>query len=355
MNRIDIPYFKLFVRFSWVLLLAGCLSPIDFPAENLGGKLVISGQISPLKEQNIIQIGTTADSKRLPFPISGAVVTLFDDVGGSYTYVENPEKPGFYILPDVEGVPGRTYHIVVTTPEGNIYQSVEETMPEQAGQLATTYEILFEEFTDGEGTISTEPFIKVYANSILPVTTEPSYLKWSVDEVFKLSPTDFPDPFGIVPPPCYIEQSADPQRVALFDGSEVKATSIDNMLVASRLINWTFVERHYFTTTQSSLTPEAYDYWRKVNVLANQVGSIFDTPPAEIKGNMYNVNDPSDKVLGYFQAANQTYDRFFILPFNLPFFFSSECLFTTFDRQYLPRCLDCMGVANSSWDMPEWF
>ncbi|HMG91602.1 MAG TPA: hypothetical protein VK589_16205, partial [Chryseolinea sp.] len=78
-------------------------------------------------------------------------------------------------------------------------------------------------------------------------------------------------------------------------------------------------------------------------------------PPAEIKGNMYNVNDPSDKVLGYFQAANQTYDRFFILPFNLPFFFSSECLFTTFDRQYLPRCLDCMGVANSSWDMPEWF
>jgi hypothetical protein len=355
MTRISIPYFKLCVRFGWVLLLAGCLSPIDFPAENLGGKLVVSGQISPLKEQNIIQVGLTADTKRLPFPVSGAQITLFDDAGGVYSYVENPNKVGYYILPDVEGVPGRTYHIVVTTPEGNVYQSVEEKMPMQAGQLATTYEILFEDFTDGEGTISNEPFIKIYANAIVPTTEEPSFLKWSVDEVFKLTPTDFPDPFGSVPPSCYIVQNADPQRIALFNGAEVKARSIDNLLVTSRLINWTFVERHYFTTTQSSLTEEAYDYWRKVNILANQVGSIFDTPPAEITGNMYNVNDPSEKVLGYFQAANQTYDRFFILPFNLPFFLSNECTFDTWDEQYPPRCLNCLGVANSSYEMPEWF
>jgi hypothetical protein len=355
MRRIDIPYFRLCIRFIWMLLLAGCLSPIDFPAENIGGQLVISGQISPLKEQNIIQLGTTADSKRLPFPVSGALITLFDDAGGSYIYVENSSKPGFYILPDVEGVPGRTYHIVVTTQEGNVYQSVDEKMPDQAGQVATTYEILFEDFTDGEGTVSNEPFIKVYANAIVPASEGPSYLKWSVDEVFKLTPTDFPDPFGAIPPSCYIDQNADPQRIVLFDGSEVKATSIDNLLVASRIINWTFLERHYFTTTQSSLTPEAYDYWRKVNILANQVGSIFDSPPAEISGNMYNVNNPSEKVLGYFQAANQTYDRFFILPFNLPFFLKSECLYDPNVFQYPKRCLECWTVPNSSFIYPEWF
>ena len=308
-------------------------------------------------EQNIVEIGSTANTNRLPFPVSGALVTLFDDAGGVYSYIENPSKAGSYLLSGVEGVPGRTYHIEVTTPEGNVYQSRKEKMPDQAGTIATNYEILFEEFTDREGTVSFEPFIKVYANATLPQGNGPLYLKWGVNEVFKLTPTDFPDPFNMPPPNCYIDQNADPQRVVLFDGSDVKATSFDNMLVASRIIDWSFVERHYFTTTQSSLTPEAYDYWRKVNILANQVGSIFDTPPAEISGNMSNINDPSEKVLGYFQAANQTYDRFYILPINLPFFLSLEC---TYDSQaedfaYPQRCLNCIEEPNSSYVPPDWF
>jgi hypothetical protein len=283
------------------------------------------------------------------------VVTLFDDAGGSYQYYEDPSKAGYYVLPEVEGVPGRSYHIVVTTPEGNVYQSGVEKMPDQVGQLATTYEFVFEDYTDGEGTVSNEPFVKVYANVIVPSTEKPSYLKWNVDEVFRLTPTDFPDPFGSVPPSCYITQNADPQRIVLFDGSEVKASSIDNLLVASRMVDWSFTERHYLTTIQSSLTPEAFDYWRKVNILANQVGSIFDTPPAEISGNMYNVNDPNEAVLGYFQAANQTYDRFFTVPSDLPFFLSMECLYNPQTLQYPKRCLECITVPNSSYVYPEWF
>ena len=61
------------------------------------------------------------------------------------------------------------------------------------------------------------------------------------------------------------------------------------------------------------MTRDAIEYWRKVNILANQVGSIFDTPPAEINGNIKNLNNQDEKVYGYFQTVNETYHRIYII------------------------------------------
>ena len=102
----------------YVGLLGGCLTPIDFSTENIGGTLVVTGQISALQDRNIIQLGQTADSERVPFPLSGASVLLLDDLGQSFIYFEDTFRPGNYILPDVPGVPGRTYYIQITTPTG---------------------------------------------------------------------------------------------------------------------------------------------------------------------------------------------------------------------------------------------
>lgn len=348
---------KFSVKLIFLLFMSGCLTPIEFSTENIGGTLIITGQISTIQERNIIQLGLTADTERLPVPLSGAYILLIDDANQSFQYTENYDIPGTYTLPDVAGVPGRTYHLQIAAPNGQIYESEPEKIPESPGQLTTYYEIVEEEYTDAEGIVSLEHFIKVYTHSTLPVSEDPSYMKWNVEEAFLLSPTDFPDPFGNIPPPCFIVQSADPQRIALFDGSKLNTTSIEGLLVCSRVTDWTFQEKHYFTTYQTTMTKEAYEYWRKVNILANQVGSIFDTPPAEITGNFRNVNKPSEKVLGYFQASNQNYHRFAIYPQDLPFpLITSTC---TFDNRYFldypQRCLDCLSLRNSTYVRPDWF
>jgi Domain of unknown function (DUF4249) len=347
---------RISVRLIYLLLLGGCLTPIDFSTERIGGTLVATGQISTIQEQNIIQLGLTADTERLPVPLSGAYIVLSDDQNQSISYYEDLNNPGTYILPDIQGVPGRTYTITITSPDGAVYESVPERMPELSGQLATHFEFVQEEYTDAEGIVSPEWFIKLYTNSQLPVTEVPAYLKWSVEEAFLLTPTDFPDPFGYIPPPCFVVQNADPQRISLFDGVKLNTTSIENLLVGSRVIDWTFQEKHYFTTYQTSLTKEAYEYWRKVNILANQVGSIFDTPPATITGNIRNPNKPSEKVFGYFQAVNQTYDRVVIFQDDLPFrLLTSTCTFDEQVYEYPQRCLDCTSIRNSSNNRPDWF
>jgi hypothetical protein len=342
-------------RTFWFLLFCSCLSPVDFETDDVGGRLVVGGQISTLPEQNFVQLGRTADSERLPFPVSNATVRLVDDLGQSYIYQEDGNNLGMYHLPDVPGAPERTYFIQVTTPEGEYYESVPEKMPSPSGELSATYEIVREEFIDNEGTASLLPFIKIYVNSILPTTSTPR-IRWSAYEAFLLSPTDFPDPFGSVPPPCFIVQPADPQRIVLFNGEDVQTQTIENLLVVSRVVDWSFLEKHHLTIYQSSLTSDALEYWRKVNISANQVGSIFDTPPAEISGNIKNVNNPDEKVYGYFQAVNETYYRITLYQHDIPYPLSASCTFDNRDfLKYPARCLDCLSVRNSSYTRPSWF
>jgi hypothetical protein len=344
------------IRIVFALLLSGCLSPINLETVNLAGVLAVQGQVSNIADQNRISLGHTAETDRLPIPLSDASITLFDDLGNSYSYQEDDIVPGSYVLNGIEGIPGRTYHIKIITPSGEIYESVPETMPDVTAQFVTSYEIVSEEYTDFEGTILTQPFVKIRCNIALPSSEKSTYLRWFIQEDFLLSPTDFPDPFNAIPPPCFVTQNADPQTLVLVDVGNIKTSTIDNLLIGSRIVDWSFLERHYFTTYQSSLTKEAYEYWRKVNILANQVGSIFDTPPAEIQGNVFRVDDPEEKVLGYFQAANQSLDRFFLLPSDFPFPLLMEpCTYYNYKFTYPSRCIDCLSARNSSYRRPEWF
>jgi hypothetical protein len=340
------------------LFLVGCLSRIEIDTDPRANQLVVSGQVSSIEDQNVVELGRTAGTGRLPFPLAGASVTLHDDLGNVSTWNESLERPGQYKPDGFSGLPGRTYHIQIISPEGDIYESAPEKMPEHGGVDDLRYAVEEDEFTDAEGIVANLPFLKIYTNATLPDSNVPIFLRWSVIECYVIRPTDFPDPFGIVPPSCYITQAADPQRITLFNGAELNNTSVENLLLSSRLVDWSFFERHYFTVYQSSITEVAHDYWRKVNIVANQVGSIFDTPPASVKGNISKPDDPGEIVLGYFQAVNQSYDRFFLLagdlPFKLPY---TNCLYDPLkiDDNYPPQCLGCRSVRNSSYDRPEWF
>jgi hypothetical protein len=125
------------------------------------------------------------------------------------------------------------------------------------------------------------------------------------------------------------------------------------------MIDETFLYRHYFVTYQSSLSAEAYDYWSKVNALVAGNGSLFDTPPARIYGNIMrnDEEDASEKVFGYFQAVNQAVSRVSITRSELPFFLSYSDCQGSFPVKFPPPsfCENCLSVRNSSHVRPSWF
>ncbi len=348
-------FLKLTAKIVLFSVLIGCLTPIDLRFENKGGMVVISGQISTFPDQNFVEVGITSDDARLPFPQNDADVVLHDEDGNTYQYHKDDERAGMYVLPELAGIPGKLYFIETTLPNSQVYRSVAERMPVTNGAISTHYEINTKDFIDFEGTLQTEPFIEIYANSTIHT---PNFFRWYLEEAYMILMTASPGAMGSVPPPCIITQASEPQRIVLFNGSDVGEHSIQNQLMGKRIVDKAFYYKFYFTTYQHSITKESHEYWRKVNVLANQIGSIFDSPPGKIKGNIVNTSG-EENTAGYFQAVNTIVDRIFINRISLPFALPAYCDFDPFRNPFVnpypKECSNCSIVRNSSFKRPDWF
>lgn len=343
------------------LMASACVEQIDFPVERAGGQLVVDGGITDSGGQQYVKLSFTSESDRVPVPIEDAQVKIFDDRGQSEDYFHHEEDPGTYLLygNQVKGEIGRTYYVQIILSDGRVYRSVPEKMPAHPVRMESIdYDFSIREKVGETSILSEDLYIDVFIDVDLSAATEREiFLRWDVEEVFLLTPTDFPDPFGNVPPPCYVYVYTSATDLQLFDGSENRAAALQGMQVASRAIDFSFREKHYFSVYQKSLTPEAFQYWRKIAALLSNTGNIFDTPPAPIPGNIYNINDPTEEVLGYFEATSQSVIRFRTFRSDIPVDQILECQYSPskFYNEYPDYCLDCLAIRNSTYRRPDFF
>jgi hypothetical protein len=343
--------------FTGLLMIYSCVTPVDIPTGYTSIDLVITGQVSTLTDRNTVQLGVTTKSVNAQKPILNALVLLFDENGNSLQYVPEPELPGSYRLEGFSAEPGKTYYLEVVTPDGGVYRSEPETVPLTSNEFEISHDFEERELVDYEGTVGTSHYVNVFVDATFTAPEDPRYVKYNVEETYLLRPTDFPDPFNAIPDDCFITQNADPQRIVVIDRREIQSNSIKHLLVASRIADQSFHTRHYLTVYQSTVTAASYEYWRKLNVLANQTGSIFDVPPAIVTGNVYNTNYPEIRVNGFFQAVNQKFKRFFILRGDLPNFLPPYCEYdpNRYYYDYPSECIDCLRPRNSTLKRPDWF
>lgn len=70
--------------------------------------------------------------------------------------------------------------------------------------------------------------------------------------------------------------------------------------------------------TQTALTKEAYIFWENLKKSTESLGSIFDAQPSQLIGNIHNVADASEPVIGYISAGTIQTKRIFINKYELP-------------------------------------
>jgi len=63
---------------------------------------------------------------------------------------------------------------------------------------------------------------------------------------------------------------------------------------------------------QYALTEDAFNFWQLLKKNTEQLGSIFDAQPSSITGNIHNIADSSEPVLGYISAGSVQQKRIFI-------------------------------------------
>lgn len=79
-------------------------------------------------------------------------------------------------------------------------------------------------------------------------------------------------------------------------------------------------ERYSFNVRQYSLSEESFNYWNELKKATENLGTLFDPQPSIVKGNYYNVDDESEIVLGYFDAAVVRQQRIFVVRSDVPEF-----------------------------------
>ncbi len=262
--------------FGTLLLICSCEDVIVVDVEDRDPQLVVEGRITdrPGIQEVILTQSAPYFSQAAPPPQSNATVIISELGGVSDTLVESPAGSGIYQTNKV-GEVGTFYQLDIITPNGSHYRSTPELLSEVPPIDSIKIEIEEDEINEED------PDFVVY-----------------------LSSTDIPDQRNFYQWKTFVngELQDDPEELAFANDEFLDGNSVRNFEVN----RGEFQVGDTVVVEQFSITEDAFDF---LTLLFDQTafrGSIFDTPPAPIEGNVTNINDPEDKALGYFMASGAT-------------------------------------------------
>jgi hypothetical protein len=76
--------------------------------------------------------------------------------------------------------------------------------------------------------------------------------------------------------------------------------------------------KYSILVNQTALTKEAYAFWENLKKSTESLGSIFDVQPSQLVGNIHNIADPTEPVIGYISAGTTQSKRIYINKRDLP-------------------------------------
>jgi hypothetical protein len=71
-------------------------------------------------------------------------------------------------------------------------------------------------------------------------------------------------------------------------------------------------ERYSILVTQRAIDRDAFVFWEAIRKNSNDIGGIFSPLPSNLTGNMHNIDDPQEPVIGYITAGKSAQKRQYI-------------------------------------------
>ncbi len=347
-----------------VLLLpfvSRCISPYTPELGTYKPLLVVEGLITDENRPYAIRLSYSMQKNDSTIPgISDATVYITDDQGNT-AHFSNSGR-GIYRTDSLEitGSAGHAYQLHIELSDGRIYNSNACTLF-PVPDIDSVYFAKDQQLSNDQTQL--KDGVSVFLDS-RPGSGGQYFLRWDYEDTWKFK---VPDPVKYV----YINSN----QILKIPTEEVKeycwkSGSPSELLIramsgnaSGRIVKQPikFIVpdesdrlsvRYSIIVNQYSLSEEEYNYWNDLKKL-NDVGSdIFGSQPFEVLGNIKNVSDPSEKVLGYFQVSAVSKKRIYIdygdiYSYNLPGF-HYDC--TSFLMRPGPGDLNMNTGFPYTWD-----
>lgn len=326
-------------KYCYILLLAfalvSCLEPYEPEVGEYDSTLVVDGLFS-----NSVSPSTVRLSRSFPYseeegaPIQGAVVIIEEEQGGQSRLLET--SPGVYQTDTASfrGQIGRSYRLLVRTPDGDHFESDWEEM-KAAPPIDELYSVYQERIPD-DPTSAPIAGMQFFLSTQDPEQNT-RYYRWEYEETYQFGlrhPAWIRVEFGSSPGNGEDEiflVSADE-----YEGGSCWKTERSTQLLIATTEDFTqdiiddlpllYVDnttsrlylRYSLLVKQYAVSKPYYTFLRKIQEINQTTGSLFDPIPNEVFGNINNADGKDIPVLGYFAVAGVSERRIFVNRDELP-------------------------------------
>ncbi len=294
-----------------LICFTGCIEPFQPDIEEQSGVLVIDGRITDIPGMQTVTISRSVTYHHPEFkPVSGCVVWVEDGEGEGIYY--NEASGGVYRADPPQGIveTGKAFKIKVSTPDGKTYESEYDTLL----PCADLKDLYYQEEVQGTSDPDVNFYgVRFYAD-VEGGETASSYFLWNFEETWEYL-SEYPiqyilyaDRFEDHTPElhgykiCYLTELLSEFRVgstSMLERNELRGEPLYFVSNQTPRLRNTYS----LLVIQHSLSGGAYEYWERMGARESETGGLFETQPSATRGNIFSVNDPEEKVLGYFFAS----------------------------------------------------
>lgn len=333
------------------LFFNSCIDKIELKEPNIPRKLIVDGSVTNLPGPYFVQLSYSVpfNSTKITDLISGADVSIYDNLGNVYPLKSFTNGVYKSDSATFQGIIGRSYSVRIKTLDNKQYQSNPEMLrtPVPIDTVTSKY---IPTLTRAKGF---DVFVKVKD----PAVTENFYRwKWrnyKSLEICQISRTKSAGGSFVYLTPCCQkcwEITASYGSLALFSDNLTNGKTITQKIAN---IPYDGINDYYMQIEQYSISKGNYNYWNLVQGQISNSGGIFDNTPAFIQGNVFNINDPEEQVLGIFNVMGAVKKVVYISR-NVPGVSPtvptpiSDTVITTRD------CLECKGDSRTPIKPEGW-
>lgn len=319
-----IKHLRIYLLFFFLINLTSCIDTYDVDFNQKNNVLVVEGFLTD-NYQNPdtikIQYSIYNDGNTFVRPISSVkAVIVSSETNKEISLIE--QKTGGFLPPkDFRINPSEKYFLRFSLPNGQQYESSSE-------QLAPTPPILktYDKFNP-QGRLSNDGK-KLYSTSDVfldfkDAPNQKNFYLWRYTHLEQIvhCTTCYTSQYDLRTLGCtiklpsfnrtpYYDYQCSGECYAIIKGKSINVMSdvvSDGDLVAGRLIAkipFYFLKGCLVDIEQMSISPQAYSFFKNLELQSQATGGLADTPAAAIVGNIRNITNPTDKVVGYFSVVS---------------------------------------------------
>ena len=295
---------------AFLLLLASCRDPYNPPALSTPkAYLVVDGTVLSGDDTSYITLSRTAslaDSENFR-PELAASLLIEDQSGAVFPFHERGN--GLYALAPQTFLPDRKYHLVVNTRDGAKYAS--DFTPVKPSPAIDSV------FWRKDGDVS----IYVATHDTADQTR---YYRWTFTETWEYDSyynalvgydlntrVLFPKDPSQMTTQCF--RTGQSHEVLIATTANLAKDVVDSQLIRT-IPQQTepLTTRYSIEVTQYALTKGSFEYWQLLKKNSSQLGTLFDPQPSQVTGNLHNLQNPDEPVIGEFNISGASRKRIFI-------------------------------------------